>query len=235
MPWEGKQLQPREIAARVDDFWDSLIKGTATFLGESRGFIGAYNLTKDSAGSVYGKDCGVPQIHISYAEPPTREQIREESTLRTESLDSVVYEPVVTESFRRARELYDQGWTRDGKPDKRRWQPWVAYTSGWATFPEFWIWEHKIGPWVPTGRYIQNALVGVANYHLLTKKDMNIVEALERAESLAEQFHVVLGRLGVKKSKGFPDGFVGWVEIPAKPTAPPEDGTGRRPIPNSGT
>lgn len=234
MPFAGKVLQVREIAAAVADAgWTSLVKGTATFYAESHGYIGAWHDNINETGNVWSRDCGLPQISIAYSANPTQKMLEEEASLRTESKDPDVYKPILANSVLRAREMYLTPWRRNGQIDIRRWQAWAAYTSGWATFPEWWVWEHMVGPWVPTGRYIQGATVGVANYHLLIKKDMSFAEALERAESLASQFHIE-GVLGKKTSKTYPKGFVQWLSHPPKPTEPPADGVGPRPKPNDG-
>lgn len=226
----GHQLKPREIseAARVQWPGEERPKGVATSLSECQGFAGALN--DNPLNDPPTRDCGIMQISI----PIT--SVDEEAKLRTESLDPAIYLPVVAYGMKRARALYDTPMTRKGKADKRRWQPWVGYTSGWALFPEWWVWHHEkdangdsvpVGPWNPTGHYIQNAILGCANDYLVIAKTKTEVEALTYAQRQQARFHVE-GELGIR------GGRIAWVARPAKPTEPPLDGHGPRPIENDG-
>jgi hypothetical protein len=228
MPFEGKTLMQREIVDFVAPLWPtSKVKGTAVSLGESKGSLGAYNDNLDGDFLV-SRDCGAMQINI----PASAIGTELENSLRTASTDPVVYVPVAEHNFRVGRALYDQPMTRDGKPGWRRWQPWVAYTSGWAMFPEWWVW-HQVngvpaGPWMPSGRFVQQAIRAVANWHLLIAKDMDVKAALAEAERLAEKFNVTTGILDYSVRNA-----VFW-HIPPHPTSPPLDGVGPRPVPNDG-
>lgn len=179
---------------------------------------------------VISRDCGLYQINIPAAKVGTDA----EWELRTESLDPLEYEPVLANNLARARALYDSPWTRDGKADIRRWQPWVAYTKGWATFTEFWIWHQSAdgtptGPWTRTGRYIQKAISGQMNFHLLILKDWTSEQALYYGNRYAKHFGVE-AQLVLSKTEPSIVGF----DTPAIPTNPPADGTGPRPQENDG-
>lgn len=223
MPLAGKHLLPREIAALGHDaYWTDdvhLTKMVATALGESAGYVGANHLNGTPPTS---EDCGLMQINI--AGPEIGGPV--EAALMTNSHDPAIWTPVAEANVARAARLYAE----------RHWQPWVAYTTGWATFPEWWVWHQNaqgkpIGPWLQTGRYIQRALIGVANYHLVIAKDLTPLKGLELARSLATHF----GVKGEIKTTGLLDErIVGWSEIPVRPVAPPLDGFGPRPTENSG-
>lgn len=179
---------------------------------------------------VTSRDCGLYQINIPAAKVGTAA----EWELRTESLDPADYEPVMANNLARARALYDSPWQRDGKMDIRRWQPWVAYTKGYATFTEFWVWKqdadhNPTGPWVKTGRYIQRAISGQMNYHLLIKKDWNTDQALYYGKRYAKHFGLD-AELVLSAKEPYIVGFV----TPAIPTQPPADGIGPRPVENNG-
>ena len=75
----------------------------------------------------------------------------------------------------------------------RQLQPWVAYTSGWALYPEAWAWS-KVLPdtWVATGRYLHKAIRGVANYHYKAGHT-SLQESLHVAEALADQYRITKG------------------------------------------
>jgi hypothetical protein len=180
----GKTIMAREICAYISPHWpNQRIKAVATTLAESHGRLGSYNDNYDDKGARISRDCGLFQNNIvaRLVGTPT------EASLRTESLDKAVWEPVVKSNVRWAYSLWStKSVFRDDKLDYRRWQPWVAYTSGWATFNLLYAWHrdregNPVGPWVPTGRYLPNAIRGVANWHLLTAKDMDKDEALEFA------------------------------------------------------
>ncbi len=183
---------------------------------------------------ITSRDCGLYQINI----PAERIGTYTEDMLRTESLDPAVYEPVMRTNLARARALYDADWVRDGKVDKRLWQAWVAYNSGWATFPEFWVWRqdadhNPVGPWVKTGRYIQRAISAQMNYHILIVKDWTVENALYYGKRYAQHFNVKAPLKASKETPGHPS-IVGFV-TPEEPTEPPADGVGPRPVPNDGT
>lgn len=228
---EGKQLLPRELAAELHFKWpgDELPKAVAVSLGESQGFIGAWHDNLNDQGDALSRDCGFIQINIPASEIGTDAEF----AYRTDSADPDVYGPVVRNGVVRARALFDTPQRRaKNLPQTRRWQPWVAYTTGLATFPEWWVWHqdvnhNPIGPWIATGRYIHRGFVGVANYHLLIAQDKTPDEAVEYARTQATRFHV-------SGTLGYVNGIVKWVGVPAKPTSPPADGVGPRPVPNDG-
>jgi hypothetical protein len=227
---EGKQLLPRDVASALRDYWSNyeLTKGIATVLSESQAFVGAYHTNEDAAGNVLSRDCGVFQINIAakYIGTPV------EFSLRTTSLDSAVYWPVVTNNVQAAWALYNQPWTRNGQPDIRRWQPWYGFTFGWATFPAFWLWKQTngvpTGPWVRTGRYIHRAIVGQMNRHVVVVGDWSSAKALRYARAYAQHFGISPALLYVTGS-----GTVAW-HVPPAPTSPPSDGIGPRPRMNDG-
>lgn len=228
MPLAGKQLLPREIAAEGHRHWtgNDLVKMVATCLGESAGFVGAWHDNTDEDGNVLSRDLGLMQIN----RPGRTVGTPEEFTLRTESKTRAEYAPVVGTNVDEAVKLYLQPGPNTGY---RRWQPWVAYTTGWATFPAWWVWHHDargkaVGPWLPTGRYLQKAIAGVANMHLLITKDMDGIQAVALARSRARYFGVADAVPAIR------NGVVAWDMVPQKPYAPPRDGEGPRPRPNDG-
>lgn len=232
MPYAGKTIIPREIAAECHRYWINyeLTKAVATALGESAGSLGAWH--DNLAAGVASRDCGLFQINI----PASKIGTPDEFALRTESLDPAEYMPVMHTNVDRARQLYLARWMRGGESDIRRWQAWVAYTTGWATFPEFWVWHqdadgNPIGPWIATGRYIQRAICGQMNYHVVIKGDWDIQKALYYGARYAEHFGVKADLI-VKPQKNGPD-VIGF-QTPPKPVDPPADGVGPRPVPNNG-
>ena len=212
MPFEGGQLQPSEIAALLHEagFRDfDLVEMTATILGESKGYIRAYNDNEEinpklkkgdrvllppklvdgvfksgplhkvewahaaskvarlengrkyqwhELRKVTSRDVGLGQINIPARDIGTRREAK-------------LYDP--KENIRAVRRLFD---TRESLARRRRFNPWYAYTNGWATFPEWWVYRSKEAArasgkpreWVPTGRYLHAAIVGVANYYAET-------------------------------------------------------------------
>lgn len=230
MPLAGKTLMPREIADFAHRHWSNyeLTKAVATALSESNGSVGAWHDNLDEDGNLISRDCGLMQISI----PAKYVGTVAEDKLRTESRDQEIYTQVMKNNLKAAYDLYTQPWQRNGKVEMRRWQPWVGYTTGWATLPAWYTWKHvdgeSIGPWIPTGRYIQRAIPGHANYRLLIKKDLTPQNALEFARSLAKKFKVE-GTLGLNHV-----GAVGWTGFPIKPPGAPEDGEGPRPVENNG-
>lgn len=227
IPFAGKQLQPRQICQWGIPHWHNreIVKMVATSLGESAGYIGAWHDNFNLLGELSSRDCGLMQINVSLKEIDEGRAFG----LMTDSTDPTVYGPIVKNNVQAGYELYEQPGPNGGL---RRWQPWVAYTSGWATFPEWWVWHqdangNPIGPWNPTGRYVHRAIVGVSNYHLVVTKKYSEEEALRLGRGNADYFGVH-GQLGVR------NGYIQWINFPSKPTEPPADGIGPRPIRNSG-
>jgi hypothetical protein len=178
---------------------------------------------------IISRDCGVYQINI----PARLINSPYEATLRTESLDPAVYMPVARANVKAAYELWDNPWKRDGKTDFRRWQPWVAYTSGWAMWPEAWAWHrdpdgNRVGPWVPSGRYLHQAVRAVANWHLYIAHDMGSSEAIAEARRLADYWGITKGTLTFDERHG-----VYW-NYPTAPTEPPTAEPWGYPVPNDG-
>lgn len=232
--YAGKTILPREIAEENYNYWRNyeLTKSVAVALGESGGSLGAWHDNYKSDGTTLSsRDCGLFQINI----PASQVGSDVESDLRTESLDPMIYIPVKQANAYRAYEMYNRAWMRDGDQDIRRWQAWVAYTTGWATFPEFWVWRHvngvPEGPWVATGRFIQRAIAAQMNLHLVIMKDWNETQALYYAKRYAKNFKVN-SKPFIKRPKSGP--AVVAFEVPAKPVNPPADGVGPRPVPNNG-
>ena len=232
--YAGKTVLPREIAAVNYNYWRNyeLTKSIAVALGESGGSLGAWHDNYESDGvTLSSRDCGLFQINI----PANKVGTSVEDTLRTDSLDVDIYGPVWEANTDRAHQMYNTPWTRNGKQDIRRWQAWVAYTTGWATFPEFWVWQHHDdapnGPWVKTGRFIHRAICAQMNFHLVILKDWDEATALRLGARYAAHFGVK-GDLLIKRPKNGP--AVVAFETPPMPEAPPADGIGPRPVPNNG-
>jgi hypothetical protein len=225
MPLAGRKLLPREIAQLNASHWRDveLAKSVAVCLGESGGTIGAWHDNLDEHDEIQSRDLGLMQINI----PARGIGGPLEASLRYEGHDGPTSIKVARANVTAAYHLYEQPWT--GR-SIRRWQPWVAYTTGWATFPEFWIWHQiegkPVGPWIPTGRYLQQAICGVANWHLWLKKDKTLAEATGLAASHAAHF-------GVRAELTTRRGYLAFV-TPPRPTLPPADGIGPRPRPNDG-
>ena len=227
MPYAGKTLMPRVIAELCRPHWKSyeLTKAIATSLAESSGSVGAYHDNLDGHGEIKTRDCGLFQINI----PAVRVGTYIEEALRTESTVPSEYLSVAKNNIEAAIRLYNTQWDRWRK---RLWNPWVAYTTGWATFPEWWVWRHvdgqPVGPWVKTGRYIHKAIAGQMYYHIAILRDWSVEQALDYSRLYTSKFHVTTGSLAEK------DGILQWVKIPPMPSAPPADGVGPRPITNDG-
>jgi hypothetical protein len=223
MPLAGAQLMPRQVADHAALHWrgHELVKAVATALAESQGCAGAWHDNLDQQGVVVSRDCGVWQINIPESDIGSAIEFQ----LRSVDPDPKVYGPVVTYNAYNAYVLYEQAWTRDGLPDKRRWQPWVSYTEGWATFAAWWQW-HGLNGWAPTGRYLQRAIAGVANYHLVIAQNKTLEEALIYATDEAAHW-------GVAGTVYAEDGIVKW-NVPPEPSAPPANGVGPEPVPNDG-
>lgn len=224
----GKVLMAREICDFVAPHWpQAKVLAVACALGESNGYVGAYNINRDpSTDNETSRDCGLMQISVE------AEDIAQMESLMTESKDPPVYEPIVRYNVKRARQLYDAPMIRDGKQDKRRWQPWVAVTTGWAWFPHAWVWKHvdgePVGPWVPTGRFLLRAVRGVVNWRLLTRQDLSVENAVVEAERLARLHGITNVTWRYSTSKAV------YYVLPPIPTVPPPDGRGPRPVPNDG-
>lgn len=194
------------------------------------------HLTADAGGTVLSRDCGIYEFNI----PASQIGSDTEFALRTESREPTEYMPVFKNSVAKAWDYYMTGWMRNGQHDIRRWQAWAAYTSGWATFPGSWVWHHDadgkgIGPWVPTGRYIFNAIAGQMNNMVVNEKLWTPETALAFGNKYAIHFGIVIGdgKLGLAKDS-LGNMIVRWTFPPA-PKLPPIDGSGSYPIPNNGT
>ncbi len=160
-----------------------------------------------SAADYASRDCGIMQINIPWREVGTA---REEQ-LRTTSSDRDTYMRVALNNLRAAADLYRQAWT-GGR--RREWQPWVAYTTGWALYPEAWVWSRVTpGTWVATGRYLHKAIRGVANAHWKLG-NLSLAGAHAEAERLAGIFGITRGDLLRDETRG-----VYW-RYPPKPTQP---------------
>lgn len=225
--YAGKALMPRTIAEACLPHWKNyeLTKAIAVCLGESAGYIGAYHDNLDGNGDLKSRDCGLFQINI----PAVRVGTYVEEALRTDSFDEENWKPVLENNVDAAVRLYNAEWQAFRT---RLWQPWYAYTTGWATFPEFWVWKQTngvpTGPWVATGRYVHRAIAGQMNNHIINLKDWTPERALYYSARYTEKFGIHEGELGVKQ------GILQWVKIPPKPTEPPANGVGPRPVPNDG-
>lgn len=235
--FKGKQIMYRDMARALADAWArkkkpltdiTLCRLTADGGGESKGFVGALNDNKNTAGEVWQRDCGFMQIGIDAKYIGTEVEAR----LRTESKDLAVYWPVVEHGADAACNLFFSPWVRDGKATIRKHHPWYADRSGWATWNQWWVWARPwLDHWHTTGRYIQQACAGVANYYLVGLESTQ-AEALQIAKSLQAHFEIE-GTLGMQKdSTGRM--IVKWTVIPPKPKSPPADGVGPRPVTNDG-
>jgi hypothetical protein len=212
----------REVVTLVAPHWpNSKVKATATAIAESHCSLGAWHDNIDKAGDegrILSRDCGLAQISIDGGKIGSSL----EASLRTESLDPAVYLPVAKANVRAAYKLWE----------RRKWQPWVAYTSGWAMWPEAWAW-HRVdgepaGPWVPSGRYLHQAIRAVANWHLLIAKDLGLTEALLEANRLANQYGITKGDLDYDERHA-----IYW-HYPPAPTEPPTGPPWGYPVPNNG-
>jgi len=236
VPYAGEQLGAADVAGRLHrlGFRDlDLVEMLATLMGESNLYTEAWNDNLAEAGAalkrgdkvliqgdllanvytvtrvgavhiwlgnrpeergnlrkVLSRDVGLGQINIPARDIGTQREL----DLRDPD-----------KNLRAVRALFD---TRETLVRRRRFNPWYAYTKGWATFPEWWVFstreqaEATGAPrhWKPTGRYIHKAIVGVANFHAQ--------------------------RLGIASLVALPD-------EPPKPTKRPV-GDGPRPEPNKG-
>jgi hypothetical protein len=164
------------------------------------------------------RDCGLFQINIDGGKIGSSL----EASLRTESLDPAMYLPVAKANVRAAYKLWE----------RRGWQPWVADNTGWTTYPEAWAYHHvdgvPVGPWVPSGRYLHQAIRAVANWHLLIAKDLGQTEALLEANRLANQYGITKGDLAYDERHA-----IYWIYPPA-PTEPPTGPPWGYPVPNHG-
>ena len=67
MPYAGKVIMPRDLAAEASVYWGGvgLVKATATAIGESHLYLGAWHDNADAEGHVHSRDCGVFQINVN--------------------------------------------------------------------------------------------------------------------------------------------------------------------------
>ena len=216
----GKQLMAREFCIYVEPHWpNQRVKAVATGMGESHLRVGAYNDNYDHNGVKVSRDCGVFEDNINDNLIGTDI----ERKLRTESLFKEDWEPVVKYNVRWFYGLWaTKNVIRDGKLDYRRWNPSVAYTSGWVTNPMLYAWHHDIqgnpvGPWVVTGRYLHMAIRGVANYDHIIMNRTDATQALAWANYQASEWGIpeTWCKWAYSKEKG-----VYFVPGP-KPTQPP--------------
>lgn len=228
MPYAGITLMGRQHVALVAPHWpNEKVKATATAMAESALSIGAWH-DNEVEGHIVSRDCGLYQINI----PDEQVGTQVEFGLRTDSKDEAEAMDVARANVEAAWRKWNEEWLRNGEHDYRRWQPWVAYTSGWAMFPQAWIWKktegESTGPWVATGRYLHRAIRAVANWHYVIRQDMKATEATQEAKRLAKFF-------GITDTSFFWDDktFV-TAKYPPAPTAPPADGVGPRPVKNDG-
>jgi hypothetical protein len=141
---KGERITPRYIAQYCwDQGWrdKDLIIAVATCLSESQGYIEAVNDNVDKeTGQIKSRDCGLFQINIPKNQVGT-------------IMEDRLYEPEY--NVYRAWKLYES----------RGFQPWYGYTLGYATSPKWWTYSEKYKEWRRTGRYIQRAVKGVANFY----------------------------------------------------------------------
>lgn len=177
------------------------------------------------------RDCGLGQINIPWRLVGTET----ETNLRTESKDPLIYKPVARKNIQAVAALYTSPWIfPSGHRGWREWQAWVAALTGWCWYPEFYCWHRDangqpVGPWVPTGRFLQKAIRAVVNHDLLiAKKWTDPRKAVEAGERLAEIYGVTKGELAYDAKK-----FVYW-KYPTAPTSPPADPWAAYPKRNDG-
>jgi hypothetical protein len=139
---EGVQLQPKDIARLCyKQGWrdKDLILAVATCLSESDGYTDAYNNNLTDDGKIRSKDVGLFQINIPTSKVGT-------------PFEKQLFDPKT--NVKAAWDLYK----------RRGFQPWYGYTNGYATSPDWWYWSKKRLVWAPSGRRIQKAIRGVANF-----------------------------------------------------------------------
>jgi hypothetical protein len=215
----GKCLMPRVTASFGAPYWSGigLLKFTAMVGSESDHFVGAINPYKNG-----DLDSGLCQINLKASEVAKRDPV-----IRSTSLDEDEWRPAAEANVKAAHDLYIQPWTRNDVAGVREWQPWYGYTKGIAMDPAWWHWSQVTHGWLPTGRYLQRAIPGVVNYHLVIAKDRTRNQALFMAKHFQTTFKVK-GELGID------EGIVAWIGVPGRPTEPPPDGVGPKPRPNDG-
>ncbi len=223
-----KDCDVNQIVLNPELYMHMIVLNPAT--GKVRLEDGTTEMHPPESEVITSRDCGLFQINLRADDVGTEE----EANLRTESIDPLVWQPVMDANVQRARLMYDRAWMRDGKQDIRRWQAWVAYITGWATFPEFWVWRqdadhNPVGPWVKTGRYIQRAIAGQMNRRVMFVGDWGEKEAVYYGKRYARHFGINPDALYWDAKNG----IVGW-HVPPAPQAAPSDGVGPRPIPNNG-
>lgn len=239
MGYGGKTLMGRDVIAHgvAEFFPNRKAEAEAVIEAESHRSVAAWHDNIDEHGVWTSRDLGLGQISAParLCSPDPYKPSAAELKLRTFDKDPAVYLPVVRRNIEAMRGLYAGPWVfGDGKHEPRQWQPWVAYTSGWALYPEAWCWHHDavsgkpFGPWVATGRYLHKAIRAVANWHLLVEKDMGSNEALHEAERLADVYGITRGVLSYDKAK-----WVYWT-FPLAPPEPPANPADAYPKRNDG-
>jgi hypothetical protein len=189
IPEGAHQYQPRELAEMC---WNAgwhdakhLVEAVAVCLSESNGFREAYN---DNERAVTTLKRG--QIVRSLRDDPAAGErltvvnaatgkLRDASgavivvpldTLFSTSRDVGLFEiniPADQAGTKREADLYVPAtnigvafemWSRRG------WKPWYGFTGGHATSTDWWHWSEKRQAWVPTGRFMHQAVRGAANF-----------------------------------------------------------------------
>lgn len=183
---------------------------------------------------IVSRDCSLYQINI----PARLINSDYEASIRSESLDPAVYEPIAKANVQAAYELWNSPQVRPaGQPQKRLWGPWVAYTQGWPMYPEAYVWHHIVdengnskpaGPWVESGRYLFQAIRATVNYQLLITKTMSAPEAVAEAERLAAYWGITRGDITYDERHA-----VYW-KYPPAPTEPPTAEPWGYPVSNDG-
>jgi len=268
----GHQFKPRDAAWYLSNPWQDQtqrVKALATEIAESKLFVGAFNnnlrlLKTCSVGQVVLN----PELgqRMTVLDPAKGKVQFDDGTIEFHPPESEVVTTrdlglfQINVAASRLEDLEPLLWTDSDNPTDwarvarynvatahslwtyRRFQPWVAYTSGWATWNSWWVYRHQInpetgeleavGPWVATGRYLQKSILGWANFHLLVRHDKTAAGALAFAKKQQAKWNVQ-GELGLKPNDQH-QLAVAWLSFPPKPTEPPADGHGPRPVPNNG-
>lgn len=209
------QIQPRQIAelAYVHGWRDkNLIIAVAVCLSESDGYVNAFNdnlvlLSTTKVDQVVAN----PELyyHMTVLDPVQGTVRLEDGTVEDHPPESEVISsrdvglweinlPASAIGTPREAGLYDPDANAQAARnlfENRGWDPWVGYTSGVALNPSWWKWSETRQAWVSPGRRLHKAIKGVANF-------------------MALEFEIVSEK----------NMFVDFYKIPAKPTAPPEEG-----------
>jgi hypothetical protein len=196
VPLAGKQIQPRDLAEMCDEReWHGLelVRMVATILSESQGYTRAYHDNVEN-GIIVSRDVGLGEVNIAARHIGT-------------PVEEILYDP--EENLDACRRLYEQPW--NSPSGIRRFQPWAGFTSGWAMFPEWWIWNSKDKQWVKPGRYLMRAARGVGNFN-------------------ARYLGMDLSHINLD----WDETGSSTMKEPKPPFNPPEDGIGPRPVPNDG-